>query len=224
MTIYRKTNFGILILILLICFGMLSNDAFASMQDRSSKIELMRENYIRGPEVSVAPATPNSGWWDLYTDTNGKFLYMRDDGKIINIAKLITDTVAVTNAQIKALRATPKVLIATPGAGKYIVLLRAELILNYGSNVLTESADNMVIRYTTSGTAATAAIEATGFIDAAADAIYIATGASNLGVATNIVNKSVELFNTGDGEYAGNAGADTTMRVIVTYYIQETGL
>jgi hypothetical protein len=83
----------------------------------------------------------------------------------------------------------------------------------------------MVIQYNTSGTDATAAIEATGFIDAAADTMYFVKGADIAGTAAaNFVNKALELFNTGGDEYAGNAGADTTMTVKVTYRIHADGL
>ena len=342
MTIYRKTNFGILILILLICFGMLSNDVFAGMQDRSSKIELMRDNYIMGPEIG-APTTPASGWWKLYGKTDGKLYFINDggtsteltattttawddiaspdaaktlafttfetlltgtktdgdqwtfrglgafgdvsvvkiesltgnptDGTVlevvahdVNVDPLVVstsaqagafvvgqggvvtsvgqlvatggvspgsaadslmkvDTVELINAQIKALRGSPKELVATPGAGKYVEIIRVDLILDYGSEVLTESADNMIIQYATSNVAATAAIESTGFIDATADTIYTVLGAGLTGVAaSNMANNAIELINSGDGEFGGNASADTAMTVKITYIIHTTGL
>jgi hypothetical protein len=135
------------------------------------------------------------------------------------------DTVELSNADIKALRATPKALVAAPGANKFIELVSAVLILDYGSEVLTESADNLVIQYHTSGQDLTAAIETTGFIDQAADQMAFINPA---GVATmtaaNAVNKAVELFNTGDGELAGNASNDSTMTVKVAYRIHADGL
>ena len=136
-----------------------------------------------------------------------------------------TDTIALTNANIKALRATKKALVATPGADKFLELVSAQLILNYGSEVLTESADDMVIQYATSGVDATAAITANGFITAAADTIInVLPKALGAVVATNLVNNGLELFNTGDGEYGGNASADTTMTVKITYRIHTAGL
>lgn len=138
---------------------------------------------------------------------------------------LLTDTVTLTNAEIKGIRAAPKELVASPGAGKFLELVSAVLILDYGSDVLTESTDNMVIQWGTSGADATAAIEATGFIDAAADqmAIILATTLATDATA-DIVNNSLELFNTGDGEYAGNASADSTMIIKITYRVHTTGL
>jgi hypothetical protein len=136
-----------------------------------------------------------------------------------------TDTVALTNANIKALRATKKALVATPGADKFLEFVSAQLILNYGSEVLTESSDDLVIQYATSGVDATAAITANGFITAAADTIInVLPKAMGAVVATNLVNNGLELFNTGDGEYGGNASADTTMTVKITYRIHTAGL
>ena len=139
---------------------------------------------------------------------------------------LKTDTVTLSNADIKALRASPKELVATPGAGKFVELVSAILILNYGSEILTESVDNLVIQYGTSGDDITAAIEMTGFIDQAADTIMIVGPANPLvaNAATDMVNNAITLFNTGDGEFAGNASNDTTMIVKVTYRIHATGL
>ena len=132
--------------------------------------------------------------------------------------------VDLTNAQIKALRASPKQLVAAPGADLFIQLIDVTLILNYGSEALTESTDNMVVQYD-GGEAATAAIEATGFIDATADTICHTKGAGiAAGAASGIVNKKLELKNSGDGEYAGNASLDTTMRAIVTYWVQKANL
>lgn len=136
------------------------------------------------------------------------------------------DIVQLSNADIKALRATPKELVAAPGADKFVELVSATLVLDYGSEVLTESADNLVIEYGTSNDDITAAIEMTGFIDQAADTIMIVAPSNPLAAnaATDMVNNTVELFNTGDGEFGGNASADTTMTVHVAYRVHTAGL
>ena len=136
-----------------------------------------------------------------------------------------TDTVTVSNAELKALRAAPKALVAAPGAGKYVELLGAQIIMDYGSNVLTESADNLVIQYNTSGVDACTAIDSTGFLDQNADMIAFVTPIDIAGAAaTSFVNKALELFNNGDAEFGGNAANDTTLIVKVSYRIHTTGL
>ena len=136
-----------------------------------------------------------------------------------------TATVEITNAQIKTLRASPKELVAAPGADKMIEFVSAVIIMDYGSNVLSESSDNLVIQYNTSGLDASAAIETTGFLDASNDAIAVVGAADIAGAAaTSYVDKALELFNSGDGEIGGNAAADTTLTVIVTYRVHTVGL
>jgi len=139
---------------------------------------------------------------------------------------LHTNTVEISNAEIKLLRANKKELVAAPGAANFIEVVSVVLILDYGTNVLTESADNLVVQYGTSGDDITAAIEMTGFIDQAGDTIMsvfpVNPQAAN--ASADLLNDAVELFNTGDGEFAGNAGADTTITVKITYRIHAAGL
>jgi hypothetical protein len=139
---------------------------------------------------------------------------------------IMVDTVECNNACIKGLRAGPKELVATPGANKFIEVINAVLIMDYGTNVLTANAgDDLVIQYNTSGQDITGSIETTGFLTAAADTMAFVNAA---GIATspaaNISNKAVELFNIGGAEIAGNAGNDTTMTIKISYRIHADGL
>jgi len=133
--------------------------------------------------------------------------------------------VALTNAEIKALRATPKTLVAAPGAGKMLEFVSAALFHDYGSNVLTETTDNMAIRYTDgSGTVISEAIESGGFVDAAADTFTTARPKLDGNVTkANGENAALVLHNTGDGEFGGNAGNDTVWRVKIAYRVHTTG-
>lgn len=134
--------------------------------------------------------------------------------------------VSITAAQIKAIRATPITLVAAPAAGKALRFLGAELILDYGgSNVFTESTNNLAIRYTNgSGVIVSGTIETTGFIDQSADT---ATGA--IPVIDGIVAKAgveaqaLVLHNTSGAEIAGNAANDNVVRVKTWYSVFTTG-
>ena len=143
-----------------------------------------------------------------------------------SLSVLYQDTVALSNADIKALSGTKKELVAAPGAGYFVEVVSVVLILDYGSEVLTESADNLVVEYATSGDDITAAIEMTGFIDQSADTIMIVQPANPLAAnaAADMANNAVQLFNTGDGEFGGNASNDTVMTVKIAYRIHPTGL
>jgi hypothetical protein len=133
--------------------------------------------------------------------------------------------VALTNAEIKALRAAPKTLVAAPGAGKVLEFVGATLLLDYGTNALTESSDDLAVKYTDgSGTAVSAAITSNGFVTATADTMIRATPATAAAIAKSACeNKALVLHNTGDGELGGNAANDTTMRVKVAYRVHSTG-
>ena len=141
-----------------------------------------------------------------------------------SLSVLKVDTVSLSSVDIKALRATKKTLVASPGAGYYVEVLSVVLILDYGTAVYTESVDNLVVQYATSGDDITAAIEMTGFIDQAADTIMTVypINPQPANAASDMAANAVELFNTGDGEFAG--AGDGVMRVKVTYIVHPTGL
>ena len=85
---------------------------------------------------------------------------------------LKTVTVTVSSAELLALFATPKTLIAAPGAGKALILVAAELWLDYASAAYAGIAagEDLTIKVSNAAGATLATIETTGFLDATADA------------------------------------------------------
>lgn len=85
---------------------------------------------------------------------------------------LKTAIVTVPAASVLALNATPVTLIAAPGAGKALILVGAELWLDYGGTAYAGIAagEDLAIKYTDANGATLATIETTGFLDATADA------------------------------------------------------
>jgi len=142
----------------------------------------------------------------------------------LDVGTIQTAEVSVTNAQIKALRATPKTLVAAPGASKVIEFVSAIIILKAGANVLTESTANLAVKYTDgSGTQISETVESTGFIDQATDTLTTVRVKQDGIVATaQFANSPLVLHNLGAGEFAGNAAADATLRVKVAYRIWPT--
>lgn len=159
-------------------------------------------------------------------EINADAIRVKDGG--INSDKLAETTVkyaevSVTNAEMLALRATPKTLVAAPGAGKLIELLSAELLFDYTA-AYTETDDNMAIRYD-NGTGAIISedIESTGFVDATADTITNAIVKKDVIVAkTGAENKALVLHNIGNGEFGGG-NASNAVRVKVAYRVHTTG-
>lgn len=160
----------------------------------------------------INTGTPASPSWNSVNEA------VNDD---IDPAVIQVKKVSITNAQLKAMRATPVQLVPAQGADTLIQVESITLKLNAGANVLTESADNMVVQYSDSGQDITGAIESTGFIDQAADtfAVYYPAAIAAAAAATIGVNEKVELFNTGDGEFGGNAANDATLDVWISYRV-----
>lgn len=131
--------------------------------------------------------------------------------------------VSITNAEMLALRATPKTLVAAPGAGKVLEFISAILLFDY-TGAYTETTDNMAVRYNnTTGVIVSQAIEATGFVDATADTMTNALAKIDaIASAAGSANLALVLHNTGDGEYGGGNAANV-IRVKVNYRVWSTG-
>jgi predicted RecA/RadA family phage recombinase len=80
--------------------------------------------------------------------------------------------VTISSAELLALNATPKELIAAPGAGKAIVPVDAELFLDFNTTAYggIAAGEDLAFRYTGTAGNQVGTVEATGFLDAIADA------------------------------------------------------
>lgn len=131
--------------------------------------------------------------------------------------------ILLSNADIKAIRATPITVVSAPAAGNVIMFMGAMLKLNYGgTNVFTEAGDNLAFRYTNgSGAIVSQTIETTGFIDQAADTITNALPKIDAIVAASASEaQALVLHNIGGAEISGNAGNDNTVNLRVYYLVQ----
>ena len=141
-----------------------------------------------------------------------------------DISLMQTASIALTNAEIKALRATPKVLVAAGGANTFLEFVSATLVLHAGANVLTESTANLAVKYKDgTGTQVSETVECTGFIDQAVDTLTTVRVKQDAIVATSIyTNQPLVLHNLGAGEFGGNAAADATMTVKIAWRVRGT--
>lgn len=132
-----------------------------------------------------------------------------------------TAVVTLTNAEIKALRATPKTLVAAPGSGRMLMLVGGFIKLDAGTEVLAESTANLGVKYNNgSGVQVSTTVECTGFIDQEADTYTsIVPKADAIVAASGAENKALVLHNLGAGEFSGNATADATMTVYLWYRV-----
>jgi hypothetical protein len=126
-------------------------------------------------------------------------------------------TVSLTNAEIKALNTSPKVLVAAPGAGKFIEFLGATLFHDYGSEALTGN-HALTIGLNNGAVAVAAAIAHGDFAHKAADHVFSVKAAVAFNdTAANALNKNLALL--GAGNYAGNASNDTVWTIHVAYRV-----
>lgn len=90
---------------------------------------------------------------------------------IANDTEIYSTVVTVTTGQLLALNATPKTLVAAPGAGKAIIMIDAQAELDYNSVAYDGIAagEDLAFRYTNGSGAIVAEIETTGFLDQTAD-------------------------------------------------------
>jgi hypothetical protein len=135
-----------------------------------------------------------------------------------------TVSVALANADIKALRATPFQLVAAPGAGYMLEFVQAKLLLIAGTNVLTESTANLAVQFTNgAGVQVSQTVECTGFIDQAVNTITEALPKIDPIVAASAAaNAALVLHNLGAAEFGGNAAADAAMKVDIAYRVRAT--
>ena len=128
--------------------------------------------------------------------------------------------VSITAAQVKLLATTPISLVAAPGAGKAIKFMGASFKLVYGSEVFTEAADNLGIKYTNaSGVQVSNTIETTGFIDQSADTYTNAEPATDVIVAASACENAALVLDNLNANFGGNASNDSTLEVSVAYRI-----
>lgn len=127
--------------------------------------------------------------------------------------------VALSNADLLALHATPKVLVAAPGAGKMLEFVSAFLEYVYAAAFTIGSAGNMTVKYKSdaSGPAASGNLAATGFLDQTATTVASLLPAALAAVAaTTPVNQPLVLT-VASADVTGGAG--TTGIVQIAYRV-----
>lgn len=126
--------------------------------------------------------------------------------------------VTVTSAELLALNATPKTLIAAPGAGLAIIPTLIALFLDYNSAAYAGIAagEDLAAKYTDASGATLATIEATGFLDATADAVRAIFPVTTL--LTPVANAALVLHMLTGEIITGNS----PLKVKVHYKVIET--
>jgi hypothetical protein len=128
--------------------------------------------------------------------------------------------VSITAAELKALAATPKTILAAV-ASKMLCPIGFHCMFDYGSEVLAEPSapDDPQFKYVDgSGVACSATFDAGELLVKAADQYaWIPAIQVEGGTLAELVNVPIVLHNTG-GEYTGNASNDSVLEVTAVYY------
>lgn len=130
--------------------------------------------------------------------------------------------VTVSSAELLALRATPKSLVAAPGAGKMLEFVAAVLFADNGT-AYTVSTNDLAIRYKDgSGDIISQTIDTAGLLDQTTDIMSliapIATDSKT--PKADCENQPLVLHNTGAGELTSGTGV---LRVKISYRVWLTG-
>lgn len=154
-------------------------------------------------------------------DTNIAVTGLRPGDAIASVMELgggqLVRDVQLDNAAVKGFRGAPAELIPAPGADKAVIVHKFAIVSDDSAGAWTESADDLVLQYA-DGVDISAAIEAGDLVGGAV--AVKCQGVLDTALVPD-VNAAVELFNTGDGEWAGG-DADNTMSIRLWYSIIDT--
>jgi len=131
---------------------------------------------------------------------------------------VLSKSVTLTSAQIKALHATPIQLVAAAGVGTVIQVISCISKFTYaGTNQFTNGGTISLV-YKTS-LASICALFGNSNMLGAASLYLITTTAVPAQAIANLENLDIQLYNPSATEFAGNAGNDNTVTVNISYKI-----
>lgn len=167
----------------------------------------------------VATAVPAG---TLYFVTDEEIIERSTAAAWESVSPVKTAVVSMSSGELLALRATPKTLVAAPGAGFLLQFLGAVLLLDATATAYVESTANLAVKYTNgSGAKVSEDIEATGFIDQTADTMTTARPKLDAIIAkSGCENQALVLHQIGAAEYTTGTG---TIRAKVSYRVWTTG-
>lgn len=143
-------------------------------------------------------------------------------GRVTSDLDFRVKEVTITSAELLALRATPKAIVAAPGAGKMVVFHSALVIADNGTAYVVGTND-IAFRYaSTTGDIISQTIDTAGLLDSTSDIVTYAgpIATDSKSPKADVENQPLVLHNTGASELTTGTG---TVRVKCWYSITKTG-
>jgi hypothetical protein len=175
-------------------------------RDTSASNVLRVYELVAGTDAESLPSVVRPT--DYATTTNEKVWKLA----VLDSGSSVQAKVSVTSSEIKNINTTPKILIAAPGASKFIQLIGATMRYNYNS-IAYASADNLVINHGNSGSAPlTAGMDITTITNSITKQVSVSDAEWNDAL---VVNAGLYLYRSAGNPTTGNG----TLDIYLTYRI-----
>lgn len=185
--------------------------------DHNGDMHLNGASFFNDGEEDIAPALEGLGGLseaqiDLLGVTAGtqaasKVQALDANLELDGLGAIQVADVLIPTGEVLALNATPKTIVAAPGAGNYLEFLGAYVFLDYNSAAYADDAgDDLVFKYTNgSGAAISNALDGSAF-DGTADVLLFARPLNTAADTVEIVANAAIVLHLLNGEWVtGNS-------------------
>lgn len=196
--------------------NILSGPVTTAIRKKANEIVIYLNAYLPSGVLTIDTISEKTSSAGVTIDG----VLIKDGAISAGTTKIVTKTVevAVSAAELIAMYTTPKELIAAPGAGYALSLIRAVVIYDSTATAFT-SGGVITVNYGSGGAAQSSNLAAT-FLTNAGDKVFNLEKLNAAGGLTMPVNTSLTLTNA-TGVFATGTGV---VRIQIVYAIHETSL
>lgn len=172
-------------------------------------------NWVASTETYPVPSTSGN----VMTSDGTNWTSAAASGGTWGGYTVTTVTGTLSNAQIKALNASPVQIVAAQGAGTIIIPVQYCLKMNYGGTNVFTAAASQTINFAYGGALAGTIVLSNAGIVASTVRIAYGNAATQSATYTNQANAALQWWNPIATEISGNAANNNTMPWSVTYIV-----
>lgn len=183
-------------------------DLFRDIVDTLDELSNTELGYVDGVTAGTAAAS--------------KAVVLDSESKIDGLPLTKRALVALSNANLLALAATPIEVVPAPGAGKFIQVLGWRFRTIFVATAMDDAAadGDLILKYAGGSTIDT--MQSDGLVDAAATTQGLSGNLTELLVAESGIDNIAVQISNGGAEFTGGGGGDSTAEVEVFYRILDT--